>query len=167
MTTLYELADEYTELMEAVQACDDIVELQPLLDRLNEADSEFIAKVDSIAALVNWCAHMAHMAEAERQRLAGRKFVFERKADRLKQYIQECMTAKGCDKVTGQRFTVGSRACPPSVEVMEQMAVPQSYLRTKTSVEVDKAKILDEYKATGSVPAGVRVLTDKKTVTIR
>ena len=41
--------------------------------------------------------------------------------------------------------------------VLEQLLVPAEYLRTVTTVSVDKRLILDNYKATGEIVPGVEV----------
>ena len=81
----------------------------------------------------------------------------ERRAERLRAYLLRNLQSVGTERVDTARFRISVRFNPPSVAVLEQQLVPAEYLRTVTTVSVDKRLILDNYKATGEIVPGVEV----------
>ena len=163
--TLYDLSAEFLALAAAL---DDDNE-EAIYPALAAIQGEITVKADNIASLVTWLEGMAEAAKHEQVRLAARRARFERDAARLRGYLHENMATLGRSKIQGQRFTVSLRKCPPSVNVVNEAMVPRDYLRYKPAPppEVDRVKILEAWKADGTEPPGVVIVTDKTSLNIR
>lgn len=122
-----------------------------------------IRKVDSIAGYLAHCESQQGFASEEIKRLQERKKSWERKQQRLEDYIQRVMEAAGKTKLEGRVSTLALRACPPSVEVVDQSQVPPGYLITKVSESVDKmaAKVA---MTGGKIVPGLKLVLDRKSV---
>jgi hypothetical protein len=72
------------------------------------------------------------------------------------------LQAVGTEKTETDRFTVAIRANPPSVEVLEPTLVPAEFIRTVTTMSVDKRAILELLKTTGEVPEGIEIVRKQR-----
>ena len=105
--------------------------------------------------------------KAERQRLSAREKTLARKADWLKAYLLHALRAAGKCKVKGHVLTVSLRKAPISCEVLDADEVPDDFKREVTEVKVDRNAIIAHFRSTGEILPGVRMVTDKRTVSIR
>ena len=155
-TSLYELSADYLEILDLLEDADsdDAGALEAQLDALAGAITH---KADAIAGLVQQLEGMAAMRKAEAKRMSELSAADERRAERLRAYLLRNLQSVGTERVDTARFRISVRFNPPSVAVLEQQLVPAEYLRTVTTVSVDKRLILDNYKATGEIVPGVEV----------
>ena len=144
---LWELTDELRNLQQACDTVERPEELQPFLNALADCKEETISKIDGIAALINDLEHRQDAAEQEQKRLLGVALHYKRKAEWLREYVQRCLAGAGVEKVSGPRFTVSLAKCPASVKVLDERIVPAQYLKRHTETSVDKAGILERWKA--------------------
>jgi hypothetical protein len=152
---LYELTAEYLEVLNLLDDQDaDPAALEAELDAIAGA---ITGKAESIAAIVTECGARAGMLRSEADRLRDRAEAEERKATRLKEYLFKNMQLTGAEKIATTRFTISVRTNPPAVQVLEPMMVPTEYIRTVTTTSCDKRAVLDHFKATGEIPAGIEI----------
>lgn len=162
---LYQLSDAYRAISDLLEEDDTDGALE---QQLAAVEGQLVEKVDSIAALIAYCDHAAACAAAEKHRLSQREDFYENKAQRLRDYVQRCLSESGCNKVAGPRFTVSLRACPPSVRVIDEYSIPVEFWRViPERKEVNKVAILQAFKQGGEVVAGVDIVDDKQTLSIR
>ena len=81
----------------------------------------------------------------------------QRNADRLRDYLLRHMRELGTEKIDTPRFKISVRTNPPSVSLLEQMLVPEEFMRTVTTVSVDKRAVLEHFKNTGEIVSGVDI----------
>lgn len=156
-----------------------------------------VAKRDRVAAFLAHLEMRAAAADAEIKRLRERKSFLEGTAERIKGYVLNCIEGLGLDakgkyrKLEGSTVTFSSRACPASVEVLDENLVPVEYktitvtmgLHTwtelldsapievyaqvmetgRTAVAVSKPAVKAALEAGVEVP-GVRIETDRRTL---
>ena len=89
--------------------------------------------------------------------------LLERKEQRLKEYVQRVLESCGKSKLEGGTASLILRACPPSIEITDELAVPEEYRSVVVEESVDKRKVKSAIEAGISIP-GVRLVTDRKTV---
>lgn len=82
----------------------------------------------------------------------------QRNADRLRDYLLRHMQALGTEKIDTARFKISVRTNPPAVQVLEEMLVPEAFMRTVTTVSVDKRAVLEHLKNTGEIVPGVEIV---------
>lgn len=123
-------------------------------------------KVDSIASYIAHCESQQQHASAEIKRLQDRKRAAERNQERVEASVQRVMELWGMKKLEGRTSSLSLRACPPSVEVVDQAQVPPGYLVTKVTESVDKmaAKVA---LVAGKIIPGLSLVTDRKSVVRR
>jgi hypothetical protein len=153
-TSLYELSADYLEILDLLEDSDDAGALEAQLDALAGAITH---KAEAIAGLVQQLEGMAALRKAEAKRMAELSAADERRAERLRSYLLRNLQSVGAERVDTPRFRISVRSNPPSVAVLEQMLVPAEYLRTVTTTSCDKRAVLDHFKATGEIPAGIEI----------
>lgn len=156
-STLYELSEDFLRILDLVEDPEqDEQALEAELDRI----SGLIAhKAEAIAGLVAHIEGLADARRAESKRLKERADADERHAQRLRDYVFRHMQAIGSERIETVRFTLQIKTNPPAVEVLDgwEVRVSPQFLRTVTTVSVDKRSILDHYKQTGEIPDGVDI----------
>jgi hypothetical protein len=131
--TLYAIEDHLAVLIDT--------EAQIPPEKEAEFLREFSAALDAAAdardGLGRFLAHLEsqiHFAKVEIERLQARKRGFERASELAEHYVVRTMEALGKKKLEGHTVTLSLRACPPSVELRDELAVPVSYKRISVTL---------------------------------
>ena len=169
---LYELTDQYQRLIYGID--------QPEITSTPEDYQTFLGetialikdqitdKIENLGKVILTLRASIDCIESERNRLEERQGILERKVDWLKDYLFREMTAAGIEKVQRPVVTVSLRKSPPSCEVVDIDQIPQTFRRViPERWEPDKKAIIEQFKASGEIVAGVTIVVDKKTVQIR
>ena len=157
---LYELARSYAELLDMAEE----MESDALVDTLESLQDAIEDKAENIAKFIRNLEADAKIIKEEEQRLADRRRALEAKVDKLKTYLQEQLEIAGLQKVKRPTITVAIQVNPPSVDVIDETAIPIDFLIPQAP-KVDKKSILERLKKGESVP-GV-ALKQTKWVRIR
>ena len=145
---------------------------------LAELQGDFETKAINLAKLYNTWKAEAEIYKAEIVRLQGRMKTAEGKQTWAMDYLKQNMEEAGIDHIKGDVVDIRLQDSPPSVSVEDWHSLLQlgsiHYLTgtvrlpweqldalhlTEKAGEptVDKRAILEEFKATGAVPAGVTI----------
>lgn len=128
------------------------IDEEVLLDTLDSLEGTMQEKIEYITDQILQTQRFAEMCKAEEQRLYDRRKAMENRVDRLKGYIQNCMTIAGTQKIQYALFTVNIQKNPPSVKYLDETAIPADYRETKVTETINKKLILEALKAGESVP---------------
>ena len=152
MASLYEISN-------AILECVDL-ETGEIIDqeRLDSLMMERSEKIESVALWIKNLESDAVAYKAEKEAFAAREKQATNKAKRLKEWL-----ARVCEgeKFTTPRCAVSFRNSE-TVEIDEGAAIPDEYMRTKTTTEPDKVEIKAALKA-GAEIAGCRLVTNVNT----
>lgn len=155
---LYDLTEQYNDLLDLLEGSDDREALQAMLDGLDDA---FDSKVESIVKLIRSKASEREAITVEMQRLANRATKIDKEVEWLQSYIQREMERLGKEKVKSSLFNISIAKCPPAVNVLNESVIPRSYFVVKPEVEVlDKRSLLEALKI-GSVN-GAEIIQRKR-----
>jgi vacuolar-type H+-ATPase subunit E/Vma4 len=149
------------EIPHAIRAIEAMIEeaegeLTPETEALlTQHESEFERKAEWIALLAREAIAEAGAIKAEEDRLNARRRTLERRADGLKRYLHECMTAANVSKIKGDLATLGIQrnSVPTIVVEVAPEALPERFRRVR--VESDGTALRDAFKAGEKLPAGV------------
>jgi hypothetical protein len=153
--TLYALSASYLDVLALLEDPD--ADADALEQQLDGIAGLLTQKADNIAALVQQFEGMAALRKAEADRMRELAAADQRNADRLRDYLLRHMQALGTEKIDTPRFKISVRTNPPAVQVLEEMLVPEQFIRTVTTSSVDKRAVLEHLKATGEIPAGIDI----------
>lgn len=163
---LYELTDQYRVLQQAID--NEEVEEEAFQESLSQLKAEFGDKVGNIGKLVLSLNATMEAVKSEEERLRSKRQVLEHKADWLRAYLLNEMTAAGIDKVKQDVVAISVRVNPPSVNILNLEAIPQQFRRVIPETwQPAKKEIVDYWKDTGKICAGVEIISSKKSIIIK
>lgn len=155
---LYDLTDNYNQIIELLESTDDREALQDTLDSIEEA---FDDKVESIVKLMRSKIAEQNAIKSEAERLGARVAKMAKDIDWLENYVESQMIATGREKVKSTLFDIKLGLCPPAVNVLNASDIPQIYFVTKPAVTtLDKRTLLDSLK-NGEVIPGAEMIQRK------
>ena len=131
-------------------------------ENLDELEMARDSKLESVALFVKSLESDAAAMRAEERRLAERRSVKERKAERLRGYIARSMEAFGDSKLETPRVELGFRKSQV-VEIEDGSLIPPAY--RKVSAVPDKAAIKKAIKAGEAVEGAA--LVERRNLQIR
>lgn len=113
--TLYEIADNYRNFFDAVEAGE--IPEEAMADTLEAIDGDFEEKADNIACIIKEFLTLSSAQKAEAAELATRAKVNISKAENLRQYLLDCMQQTGKAKIETARNRIRICKKPPSLDV--------------------------------------------------
>lgn len=116
---------------------------------------EFDEKVQDIALYVRTMETEQEVIESEMKRLKTKAAARATRVERLKAYLLEQLQARGLRKAGGVKAGVRLQNNPPSVNVVEETAIPLTYWIAREPT-LDKTAILTALKA-GQPVAGCEI----------
>lgn len=100
----------------------------------------------------------------EEARMKENRRLLENKLERYKDYIQSCMNILETTKIETPRGTISLVTNPISVEIVDENKIPNKYKKQVIETKIDKAAISRDFKNTGELTEGVRIINDKKSL---
>ena len=129
---LYVVEDHLAALIETAElVCPE--EEQEFRAEFQVALTTAVEKRDRVGHFLAHLEQQIDFARLEIDRLRQRKLTFERALARLESYVVDAIKKLGPDDtgkyrtLEGKTITLGLRACPPSVEVGDEAAIPSEY----------------------------------------
>ena len=147
--TLYELTDDYRNLLEMAQNPD--IDGQAIKDTLEAIQGDIEEKADGYAKVIKELSADTDKITAEIKRLTDRKNTIQNNIAYMKQSLTSAMTVTGNTKFRTDLFSFNIQKNPPALVVDDEKAIPQEYLIPQEP-KVDKKSIIDFLKNGNKVP---------------
>lgn len=149
--TLYEIDRKIEVAMEAGMTVDEetgeVIFDESLLEGLR---IEKNTKIESIALYIKSLLALAQDVKDEADALTERRKQYEKKAERLKEYLGQSLDCDGMDKFETAKCRISFRnSAAVSVDIDR---LPEQYIRVKTAREPDKTAIGKAIKAGEEIP---------------
>lgn len=159
MQTLYELTEQYRELLELAEENDSSA-FQDTLESLEDAIED---KAEKMAYVMQEIDGDIKLLGDEIKRLQGRKKSLESNLKRMKDYLLDELEKLDKPKVKTARFTIYTQNNPESIEIENEELIPDRYKIPKYTID---RKGIKESLRNGQAIEGVR-LTQTKGVRIK
>jgi|6_EtaG_2_1085325.scaffolds.fasta_scaffold04635_8 chaperonin cofactor prefoldin len=159
--SLYELTVEYTAL--ETELLENGGELTEELEALMEDhDVDYQTKILNYARVVKNIQSGLDPIEAEIDRLTKRKKTIKNAASRLKESMLASMRACNETKIFDELITVAVQGSADKISITgEVRELPDMYVTTKTTTDVNKKQILADFKAGTYVETpGIEIITN-------
>lgn len=153
---LYDLTEQYNELLDMLEQDAGNDALQTMLDGIEGAIEN---KVDAILCVRNAKRAEAKALRDEMQRLSERAARVENEANRLEGLVEYAMNRTGAEKLKTLRFTAWMQLNPPSVAVLDESAIPRNFY-VVPAPQLQKKAVIDAWK-NGQEVAGVQIQQTK------
>jgi len=137
---LYEIKEEYDVLLRALEDAEDEEQVSALSSQLHDLEWERSEKLENIAKYMQALQWDMDSIDSEVARLSSLKSGKSNTKDRLKNYISYNLTQEGIQKMETDLFKFSFRKSE-SVEVIDQEAIPQDYMKEKVTLSVDRASL--------------------------
>ena len=160
MSTLYELTNQYQQLLELESEIDE----QTFIDTLQSIDEAIEDKAENLAKVIKEIESTVSVITNEISRLQSKKQALNNRVANLKTYLQGEMEKVNKTKVKGALFTVNIQNNPPSLKVENTDKIPKGFY-IEQEPTLDK-KALKEAVKNGEVIEGV-ALVQTQSVRIR
>lgn len=157
---LYEISQRYRNLEELLDNPD--IPRGAVQDSLNEIGEEFETKAENIAKLIKNMDGDIEILKSEEKRLSSKRKAIENNQKRLKDYLDAEMKATGKTLIKGTIFKLAIQKNAPSVNVIDEKLIPESYWVEQEPV-LDKKTLLVALKNGEEIP-GVEI---KQTESLR
>jgi hypothetical protein len=159
---LYQITNGFMALNDNDELTDEEkqeVSLQ-LCDALQNKSINIVAYYEQEQALLNGI-------DAQIKRLQEYKKLTQNKINRYKDYVKNNMELLGIEKIETELGKISIAKCPISIEIINADEIPDEYKTIVTEIKVDKDKIKDNFKSTGEIISGVKIITDKTSLRIK
>ena len=143
MSTLYQLSEEYQELLS--MALDPDIDEEALADTLEGIEGEIEDKAEGYAKVMRNLEADASAIKAEIARLTERKKHIEANVDRMKRSLEAAMRLTGKTKFKTSLFSFNIAKNPASLKIDMPDRVPDEFLIPQEP-KVDSAAIKKELK---------------------
>lgn len=162
---LYEIANYIEVAIEGGYVIDeDTGEVLFDSENLDQLEVEFNEKLEACAVYVKSLQAEAEAIKREEEALRKRRQSTERKAERLKLYMDRCMHEVGESKLTTPKVALTYRKSAV-VEIEDPAAIPHYYCRAKTTMEPNKKAIKNAIRGGKHVPGAM--LIEKENLVIK
>jgi chromosome segregation ATPase len=148
---LYQITNEFESIFSNVDEHGEIT--QDMLDSMDELKEDFESKAITIASYIkNLEAEEAAIKQAVDD-MNKRRSSLKSKCDSLSEYLQYNLVKMSIGEInTSPYFKIRIKKCPVSVDVFDDLALPQEYLREKVVTSVDKIKLKEVLSEGVEVP---------------
>ena len=161
--SIFEITDYLETLFESLEGLEDPALREECEREIEQYIARQIHKVDNIAEYQDHLAAQQLKRKKQVQMLEKANRTADRILERIDNSIRRTIEESGRPALEGSLYSFVLRKSPPSVEVLDQKMVPQQYLRTTVTEEVDKNIAKIDLKNRIPIP-GLRLVTDKKSV---
>jgi len=140
--TLYAAEDYLAALLETEGAVPE-AEQQAFDLELSRSLAAAQDKREAVARFILQCEAQAEFSKSEADRIRARGKVFERAADRVREYVLGYILAQGVDhkgkfpKLAGKTTSMSARSNPASVEIVNAEEVPAAYKTVKVEMPLE------------------------------
>ena len=152
MSTLYDLTNQYQQLLELESEIDE----QTFIDTLQSIDEAIEDKAENLAKVIKEMEATITTIANEVNRLQSKKQALNNRVSNLKTYLQGEMEKVNKTKIKGELFTVNIQNNPPSLRVDRTDNIPKDFF-IEQEPTLDK-KALKEAVKNGEVIEGVALV---------
>lgn len=155
---LYEITQE---LHTALENADDEM-LPELLQQFNDKANDLLRYTLNLRVDCEKIKEHCDTLTAKRKRIESR-------IDAIQLYILNEMQVNNIQSIKDKDglFVAKIAKNPPSVQVVDENAIPPEFVQVENVIKVDKKAILQHAKDTGEIIAGVEIVTDRQRLSIK
>ena len=124
--TLYEITDEFRQLLEMADECD--LSQEDIADTLEGLEYEFEDKADAYAKVIRTLEGDLGSVEAELERLQNKKRHIQNNIKNMKKSLEDSMIQTGKTKFKTPLFGFRIQKNPPSLKIDDEKRVTHDFL---------------------------------------
>ena len=141
MANLYELQGAYARIQSMIELGEEGLE-----DTLESIEGALEEKLESYAMVIRNIESDVEGLEKEEKRLAERRKNMISGIQRMKINMQNAISSTGEKKIQGEKFTFTVQKNPPSLNIVDDKAIPKEFVTVETVRNIDKKALLAKAK---------------------
>lgn len=141
MANLYELQGAYARIQSMIESGEEGLE-----DTLESIEGALEEKLESYAMVIRNIESDVEGLEKEEKRLAERRKNMISGIQRMKINMQNAISSTGEKKIQGEKFTFTVQKNPPSLNIVDDKAIPDEFVTVETVRNIDKKALLAKAK---------------------
>ena len=162
---LYKITAEFQALIADFDGNSD----DEFLDKINGLNADFISKANNC---INYALNLksdAMTIKAHCDEMTTKRKAYEQRAEKLLDYVLRNMQAVGLNEIKdkGGLYAAKIAKNPPSVNVLNADEISNEFVKVEQVSSIDKKAILQHFKETGEIIAGVEIVTDRQRLSIK
>ena len=165
MQKLYEIADQYKKIQELADSDDENM-LVAIADTMEGIEADFQEKAQAVVSTAFNLESGIDAIDAQIKRLQQMKKTIQDKTEWMRNYLKRNMETSGITKISCPLFTITLSAPSKVVQIDDEAALPDDYVRVKTEVAPDKVKIAKDLKDGVDIP-GASLVDGARRLTIK
>jgi len=152
MNSLYQLTAERLSLQTKLQELN--FDEQTIADTLEGESAALEIKIENYGFVIRNMEAFGDAIKAEETRLSERRKAHEKRIQAIKDWLHQNMIACGITKIECPAFTIAVQNNPSSVNVFDEEAIPEEFLRQPETPPPapDKKAIMAAIKSGQTVP---------------
>jgi hypothetical protein len=154
---LYEISEQYRGIQELIESDDSGHMAEAIADTMQMIAGDFHDKAQAIVSLtLNIDAEISAI-EREIERLQEKKKIRQNTIESVRDYLRHNMQATGISKIECPLFAITLSKPAKQVEITDEAALPDEYVRVKTTVSPDKVALAKALKDGIEVPGAILI----------
>jgi hypothetical protein len=154
---LYEISEQYNQIQTLLESDDSGHMAEAIADTMQMISGDFHDKAQAIVSLtLNFDAEISAI-DREIERLQEKKKIRQNKIDSVREYLRHNMQATGISKIECPLFAITLSKPAKQVEITDEAALPDEYVRVKTTVSPDKVALAKALKDGIEVPGAILI----------
>lgn len=146
MANLYELSEDYQNIVDLLETSEDEEVIELLTEALNSLNDDIKTKVDNIVRVVRNLQSDIDALKSEEKRLAERRKATERRVSNLEKYLFDFASSCKDKKIKGNLFEVAIRKNPVKVVIDDESNIPMDFVTKEVVHKIDKKSLKDFLK---------------------
>lgn len=155
---IYNVSQEYSHILEQLE---ENPTSENLKKQLKTIEKNYIDKILDVGRLIEEMIIVAGALKEHKKITNAKQKRIENNIDLLKEWIMDSMRDLGKKSINFKGQTLRIQKNPMKVVILDEDAIPDKYKREVTTTVIDKAKILEDYKAIGLEPMGCEVVQEE------
>lgn len=161
---LYELTGKYQQLQELAE--DEYADPKMIADTVEALDGEIEEEADALARIIRGLEGNISGLDDEIERLKRKKNAMERNINFFKKSIENAMIVTGKRKIKTNLFAFGIQKNAPSLEVLDEGRIPQTYWIAQEP-KLDRRALLSAVKSNPDDFDGIAIAKQTESLRIR
>jgi hypothetical protein len=154
---LYEISEQYNQIQTLLESDDSGHMAEAIADTMQMISGDFHDKAQAIVSLtLNFDAEISAI-DREIERLQEKKKIRQNKIDSVRDYLRHNMQATGISKIECPLFAITLSKPAKQVEITDEAALPDEYVKVKTTVSPDKVALAKALKDGIEVPGAILI----------
>lgn len=163
MKPLYEIANDYQELLNEIGDAEEITDEQ--IELLDQCKDDLNIKIINVGAFIRNLEVEQEAIEKAIDNMVERSLRIKNKVEKLREYLKQNMEKFNIRHVKSPHFDVKIRLNPFSVNVEDESLIPSEYIKETILRKISKTLIFQELKNNINIPGAC--LEQKTRVDIR